>query len=142
MFGLFNFQFIAFEIAKKMPNSEGQSSKAKKSKSDNFVWSDDEVELLLNVVLEYKTARTAENVDWQTCQTKYTDILDLFRAQYPSKENADKIGNGFDVTALIFTRLRRPHVTDIHPFKYFRTLNGVFKFTRFVWAIYPVTCGR
>ena len=78
-----------------MPNSEGQSSKAKKSKSDNFVWSDDEVELLLNVVLEYKTARTAENVDWQTCQTKYTDILDLFRAQYPSKENADKIGKEF-----------------------------------------------
>ena len=70
-----------------MPNSEGQSSKAKKSKSDNFVWSDDEVELLLNVVLEYKTAQTAENVEWQTCQTKYTDILDLFRAQYPSKEN-------------------------------------------------------
>ena len=70
-----------------MPNSEGQSSKAKKSKSDNYVWCDDEVELLLNVVLEYKTARTAENVDWQTCQTKYTDILDLFRAQYPSKEN-------------------------------------------------------
>ena len=64
-----------------MPNSEGQSSKAKKSKSDNFVWSDDEVELLLNFVLEYKTARTAENVDWQTCQTK------LFRAQYPPKEN-------------------------------------------------------
>ena len=71
-----------------MPNSEGQSSKAKKSKSDNFVWSDDGVELLLNVVLEYKTARIAENVDCgQTCQTKYTDILDLFRAQYPSKEN-------------------------------------------------------
>ena len=42
-----------------MPNSEGQSSKAKKSKSDNFVWSRHEVELLLNVVLEYKTARGA-----------------------------------------------------------------------------------
>ena len=39
------------------------------------------VELLLNVVLEYKTARTMENVDWETCQTKYADILDLFRAQ-------------------------------------------------------------
>ena len=22
-----------------------------------------------------------ENVDWETCQTKYADILDLFRAQ-------------------------------------------------------------
>ena len=49
-----------------MPNSEGNSSGAKK-KSGNFVWSDDVVEFLLNVVLEYKMARTAENVDWQTC---------------------------------------------------------------------------
>ena len=55
-----------------MPNSEGMF--------DNFVWSEDEVELLLNVVLEHKTARTAENFYWQTCQTNYTDILDLFRA--------------------------------------------------------------
>ena len=39
------------------------------------------VELLLNVVLEYKAARTMKNVDWGTCQTKYADILDLFRAQ-------------------------------------------------------------
>ena len=55
---------------------EGNSSKAKKS--GNFVWSDDEV--LLNVVLELKTVRTAGNVDWQTYQTKYADMLDLFRA--------------------------------------------------------------
>ena len=39
------------------------------------------VELLLNVVLEYKAAQTMENVDWETCQTKYAVILDLFRAQ-------------------------------------------------------------
>ena len=36
-----------------------------------------------------------ENVDWETCQTKYADILDLFRAQYPSKENAEEIGKEF-----------------------------------------------
>ena len=78
-----------------MPNSVERSSKSKKNKLDNFIWSDDEVELLLNVVLEYKTARTMENVDWETCQTKYTDILDLFRAQYPSKENAEEIGKEF-----------------------------------------------
>ena len=63
-----------------MPNSEGISSKAKKNKSDNFVWSEDEVELLLKVVVEHKTARTAENFYWRTCQIKYTDILYLLRA--------------------------------------------------------------
>ena len=64
-----------------MPNSVERSSKSKKNKFDNFIWSDDEVELLLNVVIEYKTARTMENVDRETCQTKYVDILDLFRVQ-------------------------------------------------------------
>ena len=34
-----------------------------------------------------------ENVDWEICQTKY--VLDLFRAQYPSKENAEQIGKVF-----------------------------------------------
>ena len=63
-----------------MPTSERISLKAKKNKSDNFVWSEDEVELLLNIVPKHKTARTAEKFYWQTCQTKYTDILDLFRA--------------------------------------------------------------
>ena len=65
-----------------MPNSVERSSKSKKNKFYNFIWSDDEIELLLNVVLEYKTARTMENVDWETCQTKYVNILDLFRAQF------------------------------------------------------------
>ena len=50
------------------------------------------VELLLNVVLECKTVRTMESVDWETCQTKYVDIMDLFRAPYLSKENAEQIG--------------------------------------------------
>ena len=33
-----------------------------------------------------------ENVDWETCRTKYVDIMDLFRAPYLSKENAEQIG--------------------------------------------------
>ena len=90
---VFNIRFLAVT---NMPNSVERSSKSKKNnKLDNFIWSDDEVELLLNVVLEYKTARTMENVDWETCQTKYVDILDLFRAQYRSKENAEQIGKEF-----------------------------------------------
>ena len=62
-----------------MANSEGNSSNAK-TNSGNFVWSDNEVELLLNVVLigiqngtngaEYVTGR----------HVKHTDIVDLFPA--------------------------------------------------------------
>ena len=79
-----NFVFIRFLAVTNMPNSVERSSKSKKNKFDNFIWSDDVVELLLNVVLEYKTAWTMENVDWETCQTKYADILDLFRTVFVS----------------------------------------------------------
>ena len=84
--------FTRFLAVTNMPNLVERSSKSKKKTLDNFIWFDDEVELLLNVVLVYKTARTIELVDWETCQTKYVDILDLFRAQDPSKENAEQIG--------------------------------------------------
>ena len=48
-----------------MSNSKEKATKSKvKAKNDNFVWTDDEVEVLLNVVIEYKVKRTAENVDW------------------------------------------------------------------------------
>ena len=41
-----------------------------------FSWTDDEVELLLKVTNEYKVSKTAENVDWESLQRKYSDILD------------------------------------------------------------------
>ena len=51
--------------------------KTEKNKDNSFVWTDDEVLLLLKVTLDYKTAKTMENIDWESCQTKYSDILDL-----------------------------------------------------------------
>ena len=75
-----------------MSNSKEKATKSKvKAKNDNFVWTDDEVEVLLNVVIEYKVKRTAENVDWESCISNYPDILEMFVAQYPSTENAEMI---------------------------------------------------
>jgi hypothetical protein len=39
-----------------------------------FVWTDDEVELLLNVVSDYKSKKVAECVDWESVMSKYSDI--------------------------------------------------------------------
>ena len=95
-----------------MSNSTEKSNKSKstnkKSKAEPFVWTDDEVDLLLSVVLEYKVSRTSENIDWETCQSKYSDILELFQAQYPSPENAAQLGKEFprkenELTKLILT---------------------------------------
>ena len=49
---------------------------AEKSKKE-FVWSDDESELLLSVANDYKTAKAAECVDWESVKSKYNDIFEL-----------------------------------------------------------------
>jgi hypothetical protein len=50
-----------------MSNPKEKATKGRgKAKNDNFVWTDDEVELLSNVVVEYMVKRTAENVVWES----------------------------------------------------------------------------
>ena len=44
-----------------------------------FVWTDDEVELLLNVTHDYKVRHLVEGTCWESVHLKYTDILELFR---------------------------------------------------------------
>lgn len=58
------------------------------ARMDTFVWSDNEVSLLLKVTLDYKAAKFQENFDWESCQSKYADILAAFIQQYPSSETA------------------------------------------------------
>lgn len=55
---------------------------------DTFVWTDDEVDLLLRVTLDYKASKYRENVDWESCQSKYSDIFEAFLKRYPSDEAA------------------------------------------------------
>ena len=45
------------------------------------------LKLLSNVV-----SKTLENVSWESCQTKYSDIVDIFIAQHPPPEDAAVIG--------------------------------------------------
>ena len=37
---------------------------------------------LLKITIDDKVAKTLENVDWESCRTKCSDILDLFVTQY------------------------------------------------------------
>ena len=46
-----------------------------------FTWTDDEVELLLKVTIDYKVSETAEDVYWESVQRKYSDTLDRFREE-------------------------------------------------------------
>ena len=93
----------------KQKKSKQSGQKAEeKSKLDYFSWTDDEVELLLNVAIDYKTTKTMENVDWESGHSKYQDILDKYKEMYPTAEDAEKLGKDFphkkeDITKLIVT---------------------------------------
>lgn len=66
----------------------------------NFVWSDEEVELLLQITLDYKTTKAQQGVDWESCQSKYTDIWAAFIEQYPTPPEGQPRGTAY------------PHSTD------------------------------
>ena len=55
-----------------MSKSAGKKPKEKseKTNADNFVWADDEVQLLLEVTSDYKVSKAAKNIDWESCQSK------------------------------------------------------------------------
>ena len=63
---------------------EGNVIIARRSTS-RFTWTEDEVELLLKVTKEYKVSLTAEGVDWESVQGKYSNILDLFKEEKPMR---------------------------------------------------------
>ena len=60
---------------------------AKSTISSNvFIWTVDEVDVLLHCTSEYRGLKMAENVDWESYQKKYSEILDLCQARYLSSE--------------------------------------------------------
>ena len=42
-------------------------AKKRAGKTDNFVWTDEEVEMLLQTTLDYKATKAQEGVDWESC---------------------------------------------------------------------------
>jgi len=59
-------------------NNKTKMANATRARVDSFVWT----ELLLRVTLDYKSTKLQENVDWESCQSKYSDIMEAFQAQY------------------------------------------------------------
>ena len=79
-----------------MPPKKNNSGKKE------FVWSDDEAELLLCVTHEYKTQHLVNGTCWESVKSKYADILELMRKELPSsEEEANRI------TKTIHTNPRR-----------------------------------
>ena len=58
-----------------------QEGKRKNGKASDFNWTDDEIQLLLEVESDY------EGVNWESKRTKYEQIKSKFCEQYPEVED-------------------------------------------------------
>ena len=58
-------------MAPNKPPAKKTLNKKKNDAQKEFVWSDDEAELLLNVSIEYKVVKAAESIDWESVKSKY-----------------------------------------------------------------------
>ena len=67
--------------APKMSKPGRKKKSDEKKQNDYFSWSDDEVELLLNVAIDYKVSKSMENIDWESCHNKYQEILEKYKEE-------------------------------------------------------------
>lgn len=77
------------------------TEKVKKKYADTYKWTDDEVELLLKVMKQYKTKQIAKSIDWEACVDKYGEILEAYSAHYPSPEDAAAIGKDCAIDKIV-----------------------------------------
>ena len=71
-----------------MPPKRKTRGEADKT-SISFNWSDEEVQLLLEVVLHFKSDKAGQGLDWESIKTKYVEIRDIFIERYP-KNSTDE----------------------------------------------------
>ena len=70
-----------------------------------FVWTDDETELLLSVTNDYKVRQLAEGICWESVRSKYADIAELLKKEVPgSEEGAREIGKDYQHKAEEITK--------------------------------------
>ena len=77
------------------PKASKKQTTGEAAKSDAYLWSDDEVELLLQVTNDFKISKAIKSVDWELVQSKFSDIFYAYQKQYPTKKEAEKIGKVF-----------------------------------------------
>ena len=63
-----------------------RAARAAASKKKEFVWTDDEAELLLTVTHDYKIKHLVEGTCWESVRSKYADIVELFKKELPGDD--------------------------------------------------------
>ena len=75
------------------------------SEKTNFVWTDEEVTLLLSVVNDFKTQKAAEGLDWRSIKNKYEDLTKQYIGRYPKTQATSEFPKSTEC-AKLFTKER------------------------------------
>ena len=57
---------------------------------ESFKWTADEAKLLLKVTRDYTVLKAEEGVDWESMQSKYSDILNRMLTELPASPDEAK----------------------------------------------------
>ena len=80
----------------KIRRSEEDSNKS-------FTWSEEEIQLLLEVILHYKSDKAGQGIDWESVKSKDCDIRNSFLKRYPKNGDDQHI---YHEDLSIFTKER------------------------------------
>ena len=81
------------------------TSNEEEDKAVTFTWSDDELQLLLEVILHFKSDKAGQGYDWESVKTKYCDIRDIFIERYPKDGNNEQFSHKDPIKSFTKERL-------------------------------------
>ncbi|KAK5910864.1 hypothetical protein CgunFtcFv8_005089 [Champsocephalus gunnari] len=115
-----------------------------RARKDAILWTDDEVELLLRVALDYETTKIQESFDWESCKSKYSDIGDTFQVQDPrTPTDKDFPHDASVITKVQFTAICSKYRQAVDPGRWSgqgRVVLLFFELCEEVWGGSPATC--
>lgn len=68
------------------PQKKKRKTGGEKKVSENLVWTDDEVQLLLETMLDFKNKKMYDGIDWESIKDKYDIIKNNFVSSIPEEE--------------------------------------------------------
>ena len=60
-----------------MPPPKKKMKKSNEESNNTFIWTDEKRQLLLEVILHYKSDKAGQGFDWESVKSKYCDIRDF-----------------------------------------------------------------
>ena len=81
-----------------------QEGKKKNGKASDFNWTDDKIQLLLEVCSDFKVESDYEGVNWESKRTNYEQKKSKFCEQYPEVED-EKFSSNSDLDSITKERV-------------------------------------